>query len=101
MDRYFEWDEAKAKSNYRKHGVSFKVAAQVFDDPLCRTEQDRIEGGEYRWQTLGMVGGCLLLIVAHTVTVFDAEDGGNSDELVRIISARPATKKERRLYEHG
>jgi len=48
-----------------------------------------------------MVGGCLLLMVAHTVTVFDAEDDGNSYELVRIISARPATKKERRLYEHG
>jgi len=66
MEKHFEWDEAKAKSNYCKHGVSFKVATQVFDDPLCRTEQDRIEGGEYRWQTLGMVNGCLLLMVAHT-----------------------------------
>jgi len=101
MERYFEWDEAKAKSNYRKHGVSFKVATQVFDDPLCRTEQDRIEGEEFRWQTLGMVNGCLLLMVAHTVNVFDEEENGNSYELVRIISARPATKKERRLYEHG
>jgi len=100
MEKYFEWDEAKAKSNYRKHGVSFKAATQVFDDPLCRTEQDRIEGEEYRWQTLGMVNGCLLLMVAHTVSFFD-EDDGNSYELVRIISARPATRKERRLYEHG
>jgi len=47
MDRYFEWDEAKAQSNYRKHGISFDVASRVFDDPLCRTEQDRIESGEY------------------------------------------------------
>jgi len=99
MGKYFEWDEAKAKSNYRKHGVYFKVATKVFDDPLCRTEQDRIEGEEYRWQTLGMVNGCLLLMVAHTVSFFDEDN--NSYELVRIISARPATKKERRLYEHG
>jgi len=101
MERYFEWDEAKAKSNYRKHGVSFKAAIQVFDDPLCRTEQDRIEGGECRWQTLGMVNGCLLLMVAHTIHFFDGKNDENSYELVRIISARPATKKERRIYENG
>jgi len=96
MTRYFEWDEAKAQANHRKHGVSFKAAAHVFDDPLCRTEQDRIEGAEYRWQTLGMVNGCLLVLVAHTVS-FD-EDG---DELIRIISARPATKQERKRYENS
>jgi len=101
MERYFEWDEAKAQENRRKHGVSFSVAAKVFDDPLCRTEQDRIEGGECRWQTLGMVGGCLLVLVAHTVQCCDDEDGGNAYELIRIISARPATKKERKFYEHG
>jgi len=49
MERYFEWDEVKAQANYRKHGVSFKAATHVFDDPLYRTEQDRVEGGEYRW----------------------------------------------------
>jgi len=98
MERYFEWDEAKAQANYRKHGVSFKAATRVFDDPLCRTEQDRIENGEYRWQTIGMVGGCLVLLVAHTVHFCNDE---NDYELIRIISARPATRKERKHYENG
>lgn len=99
MERYFEWDETKAEANRRKHGVSFNLAAQVFVDPLCRTEQDRIEGGEYRWQTLGMVEHRLLLMVAHTVSW--GVENGKGFEVVRIISARPATKKERRLYEDG
>jgi len=101
MERYFEWDEAKAQENYRKHGVSFKVAAQVFDDPLCRTEQDRIEEGEYRWQTIGMVHNCLLLLVAHTVKFGDDESNDTNFELIRIISARSATRKERKRYENG
>jgi len=100
MERYFEWDEAKAKSNYRKHGVSFKAAIQVFDDPLCRTEQDRIEGGECRWQT--RYGERLFVVDGSPYhPFFDGKDDENSYELVRIISARPATKKERRIYENG
>jgi len=101
MKRYFEWDETKAQANYRKHGVSFKAASQVFDDPLCRTEQDRIEHGEYRWQTIGQVNGCVLLLVAHTVHFYDDENDDNNYELIRIISARPATKQERKHYENG
>jgi len=101
MKRYFEWDEAKAQANYRKHGVSFKAATRVFDDPLCRTEQDRIEDGEYRWQTIGMVDGCLVLLVAHTVHFYNNENEYDDYEAIRIISARPATRKERRHYENG
>ncbi|EJF84051.1 hypothetical protein MCU_00719 [Bartonella elizabethae Re6043vi] len=63
----FEWDEVKAKSNLRKHRVSFEIAARVFADPFAMVKQDRIENGEYRWQTLGLVDGFLLLLVAHTV----------------------------------
>ncbi|CAN5361524.1 hypothetical protein BH10PSE6_BH10PSE6_14590 [soil metagenome] len=55
----FEWDEAKNRSNQRKHGVSFEIATRVFADPFALTEQDRIEGGEMRWQTIGTVGGFL------------------------------------------
>ena len=51
----FEWDEAKAISNEYKHGISFEYAVHVFEDPLALVEQDLIEGGEYRWQTLGLV----------------------------------------------
>ena len=80
--------------NLRKHGVSFETAARVFFDPSALSEQDRIEGGEYRWQTLGMVDGIVLLLVAHTVK--DGEEGG---EIIRIISARRADRRERRRYE--
>ncbi|WP_208435062.1 BrnT family toxin [Bartonella phoceensis] len=90
----FEWDEAKAKSNLRKHRVSFEIAARVFADPFAMVKQDRIENGEYRWQTLGLVDGFLLLLVAHTV--HDDKDG---IEVIRIISARRANLKERKRYE--
>jgi uncharacterized DUF497 family protein len=52
----FEWDESKAKSNARKHGVRFEDAMLVFADPFALVEQDRLEGGELRWQTLGLAG---------------------------------------------
>lgn len=96
MNRYFEWDEKKAEINFRKHGIRFEEAARVFDDPFALSDQDRIENGEQRWQTIGMVGGCLLLLVAHTVRL---EDEGI--EVVRIFSARRVDRKERRRYEHG
>jgi hypothetical protein len=89
----FAWDAGKARINERKRGVSFELARHVFDDPNALMNQDRIEDGEYRWQTLGMVEGVLLLLVAHTFT----EEG--ADEVVRIISARRADRKERKLYE--
>lgn len=96
MDRYFEWDDTKAESNYRKHGIRFEEAVLAFDDPLAITRQDRIENGEERWQTIGLVAGCLLLMVAHTLRL---EDEGI--EVVRIISARRVDRTERRRYEHG
>lgn len=96
MDRYFEWDRQKAEINLRKHGIRFVDAARVFDDPFAVAAQDRIENGEQRWQTVGMVDGYLLLLVAHTVRF---EDEGI--EVVRIISARRADRAERKRYEHG
>ena len=96
MSQSFEWDPAKATSNERKHGVRFELAMRVFLDPLAVTRQDRIEGGERRWQTIGMVDGMLLLLVAHTVREDEDEDVG---EVIRIVSARLATRKEKRDYE--
>ncbi len=93
----FEWDPAKAASNLRKHRVSFETAIRAFADPFAFTEQDRIEGGEQRWQTLGMVEGYVLLLVAHTI--HEEDEDGQSVEIIRIISARPADRKERRRYE--
>ena len=96
MQRIFEWDSVKAARNLKKHGIGFDEAAFVFDDPFCISEQDRVEDGEERWQTIGVVGGCLLLLVAHTVHL--EEEG---IEVVRMISARRADKNERRRYENG
>jgi uncharacterized DUF497 family protein len=90
----FEWDEPKARTNERKHGVRFDDAMFVFADPYALTEQDRIEAGELRWQTIGLVGGVVLL-VAHTI-----RDEG-ADEIIRIISARKATRKECQRYDQN
>ena len=77
--------------------MSFELAEFVFDDPRAVSRQDRFENGEMRWQTLGMVGESLLiLLVAHTV-----EDEGEGGEHIRIISARRATRLERKFYEQG
>ncbi len=90
----FEWDTAKAKANLKKHRVSFETAARVFADPFAVTTQDRIEDDEYRWQTVGLVDGVVLLLVAHT-----HREGEDGNEVIRIISARRADPKERRSYE--
>lgn len=66
-------------------------------DPFALTVQDRVEGGEQRWQTLGMVAGHVLLLVAHTIR--DEDESGQPIEIIRIISARKADRKERRRYE--
>jgi hypothetical protein len=89
------WDPAKASSNLKKHGVHFDAAIHVFDDPRALTILDRVEDGEHRWQTIGMIEGSLLVLVAHT------EDDDGEDEIVRIISARRATRQERRAYEEA
>jgi uncharacterized DUF497 family protein len=93
----FEWDRAKATANLRKHGVSFEIALRVFADPFALTGPERVENGELRWQTLGMVDGYLLLLVAHTVLELRADE--QAIEVIRIISARAADKQERRRYE--
>ncbi len=90
------WDDVKNASNLSKHGVGFEAAKRVFDDPLHLSRQDRIENGELRWQTIGRVADCVLLLVAHTW-----QDDDSGAELVRIVSARRATKIERKVYEQN
>ena len=94
----FTWREDKDRSNRGKHGLSFETAARVFLDPLHLSVQDRIEDGERRWQTLGQVDGMVVLLVAHTVT----EEGSADEpvEVIHIISARRATRRERMRYEN-
>lgn len=91
----FTWDERKNRVNRRKHGISFEAAILVFDDPHHLTRQDREVEGELRWQTIGMVSGIHVLLVAHTV------DEDENEERIRILSARKATSKERSIYAQG
>jgi len=74
-----DWDRNKSRANLRKHGLSFEIASLVFEDPNQLSIQDRFGGGEERWQTMGLVNGIAVLIVAHTVSDDDGE------EIVRII----------------
>jgi hypothetical protein len=90
----FEWDRRKDRLNRLKHGVSFETATLVFDDPHAFSVLDLIENDEERWQTIGMAGGVLLLLVAHTYR--DADD-----QRIRIFSARKATPRERQLYDEN
>ena len=92
----FEWDIKKAASNLKKHRVSFEIAARVFADPFAMVVQDHIENGELRWQTLAMVEGFLILLIAHAVKNDDA-----GMETVCIISARRADAKERKRCEEN
>lgn len=86
----FAWDEAKAAANLRKHGVDFREAATVFGDALSTTFPDVDHSvRERRFLTIGASAVGRVLVVAHT------EVG----ETIRIISARPATVRERRFYE--
>ncbi|HKO10883.1 MAG TPA: BrnT family toxin [Acidobacteriaceae bacterium] len=90
----FVWDDAKNRSNRRKHGISFETAVQVFFDPLHLTHEDRVIDGEQRWQTIGMIEGVLLVVVAYVV--LDEEE-----EILRIISGRQVTRRERIEYEEA
>lgn len=88
----FEWDTDKARRNRIMHGVSFKQAVTVFDDPFAWTEEDLESSSpeELREQRLGKSDVGVLLVV------FTIREPGT---ICRIISARKATSRERRLYE--
>ena len=81
----FEWDDEKAESNWRKHGIDFEEAKDIFKDPVLA--QAQFEGGEDRWCVIGAANG-------HALIVVFAE----RDEFCRIISARRADRKSRARY---
>lgn len=86
----FEWDRAKAETNFKKHRVSFDEAVTVFYDPLATTFDDPDHSvGEHRFVTIGRSSRGRLLVVAH------AELG----ESIRVISARLTTAPERKRHE--
>jgi len=88
----FVWDAPKASANIRKHGISFEEASTVFRDTLSATGSDPDHSvGERRFITFGISNAGRLLTVSHT-------DQGTT---IRIISARLATRQERKIYEEG
>lgn len=91
----FEWDDAKAESNRAKHGVAFSEAMDVFLDPLMMTrfDEDHSEDEE-RWVSLGRSAEGRLFVVVHTFTATGPETA-----LLRVVSARLPTKRERQQYE--
>lgn len=89
----FEWDEQKSRRNRAKHKVSFERACRVFDDPHHVSLRDD-RTGEERWLTFGMIDGVVVLVVAHTL------EEHADEEVLRIISARKATRHERARYEN-
>ena len=90
----FSWDQAKAKSNLKKHGVSFEEAQSVFYDELAVQFYDEGSSDEERFLLLGISNESRILIVVH------CERGDDGEEL-RIISARKATKNEQQHYQGG
>ena len=88
----FEWDPRKAASNLRKHGVAFEEAATVFQDDLSLSGEDPDHSAnEERMITFGISNRGRLLVVSHTIR----------QGRIRVISARPVTQMERRIYEEG
>jgi uncharacterized DUF497 family protein len=86
----FVWDNNKAEANLKKHKIAFECAASVFGDPLAITFRDPDHStGENRYLTFGLSHNGQLLILAHSYR----------NESVRIISARRATRAERKIYE--
>ena len=88
----FEWDNKKAQSNKRRHGITFEEASTIFGDPLSITIHDPAHSiGEDRFITIGTSVDNNAIVVVHTAR----------DDTIRIISARKATRNERRQYEQG
>ena len=85
----FQYDQAKASANLKKHGVSFADAEGVFEDPLAVTVEDPDAEGESRFVVIGLGSAGELLVVVYT------EREGE----FRLISARRATRKEWKQYE--
>ena len=94
MQYNFEWDTTKAKSNFRKHKISFERASEIFLDPFMLSVFDETHStNEDRWITLGKDRNNITIVVVHT---FRETDSDNST--IRIISARRATKLEDKQY---
>ena len=89
----FEWDENKRRINLAKHGIDFEYSMRVWADPHHLIVGDTNSNDEERWIAIGNVGYTAVVVAVHTYR------GDEDDYIVRIISARKATKHERINYE--
>ncbi len=83
----FEWDENKAASNFKKHGLDFSDAYRVFEEDTFTFEDSRLDYGEQRFVTLGVLNGVAVVLI-HTENI----------DVIRVISFRKAVKNEQDLY---
>jgi uncharacterized protein len=87
----FEWDDNKNRINRLQHGVSFEEAAEIFRGPVFTMVDDRLNYGEERLISIGLIGSVVVVVVVHT----------DRNGRIRIISARKANRRERQeYYEH-
>ncbi len=84
----FEWDEGKNRSNIRKHGISFETALTIFNHPIFSLLDTRNIYDEDRFITIGVASNNVVIVVVHSYR----------EESIRLISARPASRKERKIY---
>jgi len=91
----FEWDKIKSEENLKKHGVSFNETEEIFEDPMHISLLDRrFDYFDERWITIGVLKNGTVVVAGHLYYL--TEDG---EEVIRIITARKAIKKERERYE--
>jgi uncharacterized DUF497 family protein len=84
----YEWDDAKKRTNFAKHGLAFEDAELVFSGPCVTFQDDRFDYGEKRYITLGSLAG-RVVVIAHSPR----------DEGMRIISMRKANRREQKIYQ--
>jgi uncharacterized DUF497 family protein len=90
MSLLFEWDASKARSNLKKHEISFEEATTIFGDPRAITIESSVLSGDKRLVAIGRSAtGRFVIVVVHT----------DRNDRIRIVSARPASRAERKQYE--
>lgn len=94
----FEWDPRKSESNRRKHGFDFVAVLSVFRDPFKKRDIEGDVDGEIRWRTIGEIDR-VIFVISHTIR--EEKSGDDEIEIIRIVSARRASRRERQEYEEA
>ncbi len=84
----YEWDDDKNRKNVEKHGIDFETAKRIFDSPIVSRRDERKDYNEIRYVSIGIIDQVAIIVVVHT----------NRQDRIRLISARPASRRERRIY---